>query len=600
LAPVATAASPTTLTASLIGSGIKTLNPFLGFLKDETNTMGMIYPSLTALDVQGKPQPYLASSWTTSADGLIWTFTIANGLKWSDGQPITAKDAAWTLNLIMTNKAAQAANGSLVSNFTSVSAPDDSTLIVTTKKPQSNMLYVSVPVAGISIVPEHVWTNHVADVGTYDNMSFPVVGYGPWVLTDYKTDQYEKFSANKDFMLGNQGAPAFDNLILNYYADTDTAVAALKSNAIDFVTSLTTTQFESLKNVSGIQTVQEASNRWNGIELNSGAKSASGKVLGTGNPILADPQVRLAMHYAIDTNKLVTTVLGGLGLPGVGYLPPAWTQWVWTPSSADAVSYDPDKANSILDAAGYTKGSDGIRVDPKTGKKLSFRLGIHSSTARDAPVSQYLAGWWKAIGIDTQVQAMASTQLNDNLAKGDFDILMDSWSTGPDPSYLLSIQTCAGLPDDQAKDGYTDSFFCDPAYDTLYDQQLTTLDATARAGVMGQMQDILYKANNDIIMYYGDILDAVRTDAVSNLITGSADANGLYPPQSVFWTYLSATPPNSPATGASGASAAGNSSASSSSSSNATVWIVLLIVVVVIAGGGLLVVRRRSAAGERE
>ena len=87
-------------------------------------------------------------------------------------------------------------------NFKSVTAPDDTTLVITTKKPQANMLYLSIPVSGIPIVPEHIWKSHVADLKNYRNMDFPVVGYGPFVLTGFKTNQYAEMTANKDFFLG--------------------------------------------------------------------------------------------------------------------------------------------------------------------------------------------------------------------------------------------------------------------------------------------------------------------------------------------------------------------------------------------------------------
>ncbi|MGH3425459.1 MAG: ABC transporter substrate-binding protein, partial [Nocardioidaceae bacterium] len=182
-APASADSDDTTLTAAIDGSGIDTLNPFLAYFNGAFDTFAMIYPSLTNLGVDGKAEPYLAESWKTSADKRTWTFKIRDGLKWSDGEPITANDAAWTFNLIMNNDVAATANGSLLSNFASVEAPDDTTLVIRTKKPQSNMLYVSITRRGIPIVPEHVWKDHVDDLKSYKNDDFPVVGYGPWRLT---------------------------------------------------------------------------------------------------------------------------------------------------------------------------------------------------------------------------------------------------------------------------------------------------------------------------------------------------------------------------------------------------------------------------------
>jgi peptide/nickel transport system substrate-binding protein len=585
-APGASAASDKTLTAALDSSGIDTLNPFLAYFDGALNTFGMIYPSLNQLDRQGKPGPYLAKSWTTSADKLTWTFKIQSGLKWSDGQPLTAADAAWTLNLIMTNSDAATANGSLVSNFVSVTAPDATTLVIKTKGPQSNMLYVSVPISGIAIVPEHIWKTHVSNVKAFKNNSFPVVGYGPWTLNNYTVDQYEKFTANKGFKLGKQGPPKYDKLVLQVFKNSDAAVAALKSNQINYLNGMNTTQFNALKKDSSLQVFQEVGRGWTAVELNSGAKTKSGKKIGTGNPALTDPKLRQAINFAIDKDKLVKTVIGGLGVAGGAYLPPAFPQWAWKPPADQAVTYDPGKANSILDAAGYKKGSGGIRVDPKTGKKLNLRLGIHSDSSRDSQTSQFLKGWLKSIGIDLKIESQSMTNLNVNLAKGDWDMLMDSWGTPADPTYLLSIQTCGTLPKDDGTGGNTDAFYCNPAYDKLFDQQVTTFDATQRQQIVGQMQDILYNANADIILYYANILDAVRKGTVSNLVTGSPDSAGLYTSQTAFWNYLDASP-------------GGGKSSGKSSSNSALLYGGIALVVVVLIGGGLAL-RRRSTATERE
>jgi peptide/nickel transport system substrate-binding protein len=581
-APTASAASDKTLTAAMNFSGIDTLNPFLAFFDGALDTFGLIYPSLNQLDRTGKAGPYLAKSWTTSADKLTWTFTLQDGLKWSDGQPLTAADAAWTFNLIMTNSDAATANGSLVANFASVTATNPTTLVIKTKVAQSNLLYVTPP-----IVPQHIWEAHVAGLKTYKNNSYPVVGYGPWVLTQYATDQFEKFDANKNFKLGAAGPPKYDKLVLQVFKNGDAAVAALKSNQISYLHNMqNSNEYNALKGDSSVQTVQEVGSRWTAMEINSGAKTKSGKKIGTGNPALADPELRRAIHLAIDKKKLVSTVIGGLGVPGSNYLPPAFPQWAWTPSGSQAVSYDPAKANSVLDAAGYTKGSDGMRVDPKTHKKLNLRLGIHSDDSRDSQTSQFLKGWLKAIGINLKIESQSMTALNANLAKGDWDMLMDGWGTGADPTYLFSIQTCGTLPKDDGSGGNTDAFYCNPQFDNLFTQQVAAFDESQRKQVVGQMQSILYDANADIILYYANLLDAVRKASVSKVIVGSPNTEGLYPLQTVFWSYLDASTP-------------GGKSSKKSSSSSALLYGGIAIVVVLLVAGGVAL-RRRSTATERE
>jgi peptide/nickel transport system substrate-binding protein len=571
----ASGATSTTLTVQA-QTPFSTFNPFTAYFGGDLDVISTIYPTLAYLGTDLEPHPYLADSWTTSSDKLTWTFKIHKGLKWSDGQPLTAKDAAWTYNLMMTNKAAATANGGLIADFASVTAPDDTTLIIKTKVPQANLLYVSTPTT-IPVVPEHIWQGRVANLGKETNLELPVVGYGPWKLTGYKADQYAILEANKSFFLG---APKYDKLIDTQYKNSDAAVAALKSGQLNQMDPLTNTQYKALKGASGITTSSSAGITWTAVEVNSGARTKGGKPIGDGNPILKDPVVRRAINFGIDRNTLVDKVLGGAGVATAAYLPKQYTD-NWQPSAADAVTFDPSKANQMLDAAGYKKGSDGIRTDPKTGKRLSFRLGTHSDEPIDAQVAGYLVGWMKDIGIKLNVQSLSFSLLNADLSKGTWDMLFDRWGTTPDPTYLLSIQTCGTLPDDNGQNGNTDSFFCDPAFDKLYAKQTTQFDPKQRMDTIHQMLAILYKADADLILYYADDLSAVTTNTTTNFYFGKKDANGNIPPQNVFLDWKEATP-------------AGSSS--SSSSNTGVIVLVVVIVVVVLAGGGFFFWRRRSAA----
>ncbi|MGW8798670.1 ABC transporter substrate-binding protein [Streptomyces sp. NPDC055775] len=582
LAPGAAADTKgTTLRAAMTGNGIDSLNPFLAYFAGSLDVFSAVYPSLNSLNTDGTPAPYLATKWTPSADKLTWTFTLRKGLKWSDGKPITAEDAAWTLNLIRTNEVAGTANGSLVENFASVTAPDATTLVIRTKKPQANTPFVSIPYSGVPIVPKHVWEKHVTDLKDFKNDSGDIVGYGPWTLTDYKAEQYVKYDANKDFVLG---APKFDHLVQQRYKAVDGAVAALRSGQLDYVSDLNSTQFKALQSDKRTTAFQNAGRRWMSVALNSGARTRSGKKIGTGNPALADAAVRRAIALATDKQTLVDKVLDGLGQVGAGYIPPTWKQWAWKPAPGDEQSYDIAKANSLLDEAGYTKGKDGIRVSPKTKKPLKLRLGTHSDAATDTQIATYLTGWMKQIGVELTAEPLSSTKLNDDLAKGDWDLLMDGWGTGPDPTYLLSIQNCNALPLDDGTNGSTDSFHCDKEFDKLFKQQVTEFDPAQRAATVGKMQDILYKADNNVILYYATGLSATNARTVKNLAVGKADSAGVYPMQYTFGQFRSATPV---------------AAVKEASSGSTTLWTGIGIGVLVVAGLAFGI-KRRSSADERE
>jgi ABC-type transport system substrate-binding protein len=587
-AGAAPAAASSASSASSAGSTLRiesqtsfsTFNPFTAYFDGDLEVINQIYPFLTSSNEQGKPAPYLASKWSISADRLTWTFTLRSGLKWSDGKPITAADAAWTLNLIMHNSAAATANGALVAGFGSVTAPNATTLVITTKQPEANVDY---SLTLIPIVPEHIWTAEVSNLGNFTNHSTPVVGYGPWRLTGYTTNQYATLTANSDFFMG---APKFHTLIVQYFSNSDAAVAALRSGQLDSIEyNMTATQFDALKGVKNIALYPQISATWTAIELNPGAQTRSGRHFGNGNPALTDVRVRQAIEMAINKNELVSKVMGGLAVPGQAYLPPAYPPFGdWNPPASQQLDYNPAKANALLNSAGYKMGPNGIRIDPKTHKPLDLRLGIHSDETTDAAMAPYIVEWLKAIGIQVTVDSMSFNELNSDLPKGDWDMLSDTWTVNPDPSYLLSIQTCGDLPLNNGTAGNTDAFFCNPEFDKLYAQQSTEFDTAQRVATIDQMEQILYQNAVDVILYYPDWLSAIRTNVVKDYYYGKPNAHGFYPIPDEFINWRSATPVAD----------------ASSSSTSPAVWIVIAIVVVAAAAALVYAVRRRSTAAERE
>jgi peptide/nickel transport system substrate-binding protein len=581
------AAAPAAASSNSSGSTLRiqaqtsfsTFNPFTAYFDGDLEVINNIYPQLTAINETGQAVPYLATKWSISANKLTWTFTIKSGLKWSDNKPITAADAAWTLNLIMHNSVAATANGALVADFKTVTAPNATTLVITTSQPEANMLY---NLNTIPIVPQHIWASEVSKLNSFKNQATPVVGYGPWRLTGYVPNQYATLTADSGFFMG---APHFHTLIIQYFSNSDAMVAALRSGQLDAIEyNLTAPQFNSLKGVKGITVYPQVSSAWTAIELNPGAQTQAGKHFGNGNPALTDPVVRQAIEMAINKQELVSKVWDGLAVAGSGYLTPAYPQWEWTPPASESLAYNPAKANALLNAAGYKMGPNGIRIDPKTHKPLDLRLGIHSDEAADAAMAPYIVEWLKAIGIQVTVDSMSFNQLNTDLPEGDWDMLSDTWSTGPDPTFLLSIQTCGDLPTSLSQPGNTDSFFCNKSFDSLYNLQGTEFNTAQRVQTVDQMQQILYQNAVDDILYYPDFLSAVRTSYVKNYFYGKPNAQGFYPSPSEFINWRSATP------------VAGGDA----SSSSAAVWIVVVVVVVIALAGAAFVWRRRATAGERE
>ncbi|HEX2134126.1 MAG TPA: ABC transporter substrate-binding protein [Actinophytocola sp.] len=541
--PVAVPAGASTNPAAQAGGGnqtqilrvgvtqeIDSLNPFISITRTGTDILRTAFDYLTVYSQEDmSPVPALAESWETSEDKLTWTFHIREGMKWSDGEPITAEDPAFTYNLMLENEVARTANGSYVEQFESVEATDEHTLVIKTKVPQATMTALDIP-----IVPEHVWST-MSDVGAEPEM--PMVGSGPYYVTEFEEAQFTKMKANPNYW---RGAPKIDEVHFVYYRNADAAVQGLQNGDVDLINRLNPTQFDALKNDPNIELVQAQGRRFNEILINPGAATADGKPIGTGNPALRDIKLRQAIAMAIDSQTLVDKVWGGYAEPAAGYIPPIFSDFAWSPPDDVKREFDLDAANQLLDEAGYEMGPNGVRLD-KQGKPLNLRLLAHAGDNIDENGGPYIVGWLKEIGINVTLEPVSDTQVNEDTTRGDFDLAFSGWSANPDPDFVLSLQTCGNRPNAQGKGATPDSFLCDEEYDRLYSEQLQELDRDKRIDLVKQMQEVLYDRATMVILGYDNVLEAYRKDKWEGFPMQPADS-GVIMNQQGYWGYYGATP----------------------------------------------------------
>ncbi|MFD3483134.1 ABC transporter substrate-binding protein [Streptomyces sp. NPDC058665] len=561
-----------------VDQSIDSLSPFLAQTLVATSIFRLTNEFLTNYDPKdAHPIPGFATKWASSADKLTWTFTIRSDSKWSDGKPATAKDAAWTFNKMMTDPDAATANGNFTSNFKKVTAPDATQLVIELKKPQATMTALDVP-----IVPKHIWEK-VDDFAKFNNdKKFPIVGNGPYVIEDFKVDQYIRLKPNKDFW---RGAPKFDELVFRYYKDKDAAVAALQKGEVSFVSGLTPAQAAALGSADNIKVNNAPGRRFFALATNPGAKAKDGKSFGNGHKALLDQNVRKALFHAVDRKTIVDKVFQGNAVEGQGYIPPRFDSYFWQPSGSQTIDYDPAKAAALLDKAGYKKNSGGKRVG-KDGKPLNFRILCHATDPNDKAIGKYLQEWWGELGIGLKVECLDN--VSDPWLAGNYDLAFDGWSVNPDPDFVLSIHTCAALPATAEDTGATDNFICDKQFDELYAKQAVEYDAAKRTDLVKQMQSRLYDTGYMNVMAYPNAVEAYRTDQIKSITTMPEAAGNLWG-QDGYWSWWSAVP----------ADGSGEASSESGSSTGTMVGIGAAVVVVV-ALGLFFAIRRRSTAEDRE
>jgi peptide/nickel transport system substrate-binding protein len=500
------------------------LNPFTGFSATAYEVYQLVYDSLIGYSNEDfGPAPRLAQSWEESEDGLTWTYELVPDATWHDGEPVTAEDAAYTIQRIVDGTYEQTNWGSYVANVERAEAVDEDTLEIHLTEPTPIMGRLAVP-----ILPEHVWENIGPDeVSSFANDpgEAPVVGSGPFVLEEHQPGQFIRLSAYEDYW---GGAPSFDELVFRIYGTPDALAQALRSGEIDFAEGLVTNTFDALEDAEGIDTVAGAYPIFNQITINTGAALADGTQIGDGHEALTDVRVRQAINYAIDRQALVDRVLGGYGVPGTTIIPPLYGDLHWDPGD-EAYTYDPEEAARLLDEAGWTEGDDGVREGPD-GQRLSLRLLGRTESTESAQTVEFVGEWLEDVGIEITVELVSEDVMTERLGQGDFDLSEWNWIVEPDPDYMLSVFTCDNRSYEEDGTVYanlSDSFFCDPEFDELYAEQAVETDPDERAAIVHEMQQILHEAAPYAVTYHSRNLEAYDSDRLSDLVPQPAPDGAL-------------------------------------------------------------------------
>jgi peptide/nickel transport system substrate-binding protein len=466
-------------------------SPLIATLSAYSIIANVVYNDLIEYDDNLNPVGGLAESWSVSDDGLTWTYNLRQGVKWFDGEDFTADDVVWTYTTLLAGEFPQSVQ---LTGITAVTKVDDYTVEMTTEAPKADMESVRV-----GILPEHIYKDKSID-DLYTFAEETPVGTGIYKLTEWEPGQYLKFEANKDYF---GGTPQVDEVIYVIFANTDTLMQALTTGEVDAVTSVASNQVETLAAEDGIEVVQAAGRNWTQLGFNCWDSPDS-----LGNPLVLDPQIRLACDYAIDKQQIVDLALNGYGIAATSMIPASVGDWHWDPGS-EIHNYDPETAKQILEDAGYTDtNGDGIREDAN-GNPLDFRFAVISSYGEAyIKASAVIQKNLQEIGINTTITTMDGGAQSDLIYEQNFDTDMYLWGWGAelDPSLKLSVM----LTDQIGK--RSDCFWSNSEYDALYDLQVTQVNRDERINTVHEMQKIVYEEAPYIILYNKDTIEAYRTD----------------------------------------------------------------------------------------
>ena len=566
---IAATASPESSTAAAGGSVVRvgfpesvdSLNPFAALSGIAWEVFNLGYNQLTTWDQDLKPAPDLATSWTTSPDGKVWTFKIRSGVTWHDGVPLTAHDVAYTYNLIKRRQLAAFAQA--VQPMKSITAPNDTTLVITCTQPYSGMLALDIP-----IIPEHIWSKVPASkLETWANQ--PFVGSGPFRIAEFKRGSNVRLVAYDEYHAGTR--PSVQEVDLLSYTEPTTMVMDYQSGALDAVTSVPVANYKTVAAVPGSEAAAGTFIGFAELGFNCWDNPKS-----KGNPLLLDERVRQAIHRAIDKQKLVDTIMFGQAQPGTSILSPIMP-WHWQPPENELVTYNPAEAKQILDEAGYVdRDGDGIREAPD-GAKLSFRLTALNEYPDLLSAAKMIHSWLAQVGIQTRINTMAEAAFYDVVyGSTDDDMYLWMWGGGADPNLILSAFTT-----DQIKN-WSDCNWSNKEYDRLYQAQTRAVDVSQRKAVIDRMQRMLYESSPYVVLWYAVRPEAWRTDRFTGWQQVPPET-GIPLYNYTRLTYVDLKPASSEV----------------ASDGNRSYWIIV-IPVVLVAAGGWVWWRRRSKPAETE
>ena len=430
-----------------------------------------VFDTLVEPDENLEMVPSLAESWDISDDGLTYTFTLRDGVKWHDGTPLTASDVVYSYGRIRES----ANNGWRFGTVTDVTAPDDSTVVFTLSAPTPNLLANIGAFKGMAIVQQ-------ANVESGDITTAPI-GTGPFKVASWTSGDSIELVRNDDYW---GGAPSLDGVTYRFIPDTTVALTSLQSGDVQWTDNLPPQQVSGLKESTDVVVETVPSNDYYYFATNEAREPFN------------DARVRQAMAWAIDREAIVQAALFGNATVNQTAIP-ATSGWYfdYAPYSRDL-----DKAKALLEEAGV---ADGLEMD----------LMVVSSDNQSVTDAQVIAANLADIGITVNIRQLdVSTWLADQ-ADGNFDAYLWSWIGNLDPSDFYYAQHHSG-------GGFNAQGYSNPEVDQLLDAAAIETDQAARKALYDDAAKLIVDDASYVYLYNPEIAQGYSPNVEGYTVRGDA------------------------------------------------------------------------------
>jgi ABC-type transport system substrate-binding protein len=454
------------------------LDPRVGLDAQSERIGELLFDSLVRRDEHFELQPALADRWEIP-DPQTYIFHLHPGVKFHDGQPLTARDVKWTFDSLLTGKI-RSSKTAAYNKIDHIEAPDDYTVIFHLKEPTASLLW-NLSDGAIGIVP----------YGSGENFNQHPIGSGPFRFVSAQQDKDVVIERNPNYW----GAPAdIERVEFKVIPDATTRALELRKHSADVaINSLTADTVLALRKDTGLTVIQAPGTIYAYVALN------------LRDPILKDVRVRRALAYAIDVHPIIQYLLRNQAQPAYSILPPE--HWAYD-ADVRRYNYDPQQARQILDDAGYS-AKDGVR----------FHIAMKASTD-DATrlMTVVLQQQLREVGIALDIRTYEFATFFSDITKGAYQMYSMRWIGGnQDPDIFEYVFDSASFPPKRANR----TFYSNPRVDELIREGRTTLDQEKRKVIYAEIQRILAEELPYINLWYLDNV-LVHTNRIHGITVSPA------------------------------------------------------------------------------
>jgi peptide/nickel transport system substrate-binding protein len=426
-----------------------------------------------------------------SSDGLTITWHLRKGVKWSDGAPFDADDVVFSTNVVNNPQNNETGRDGW-DLITKMDEPDEYTVIYHLKKPYSGFLPTFFGSAGANpcILPKHL-LGSLANINNADYNSKPV-GIGPFRYVKWVRGDHVELEANPYYW---RGMPKLKKIIYKFIPDRNTLLTQVQTGEVDLWPLVGLGFYDRVKTLTNVKTIHSPGYFYTHLDFNMS------------HALFHDKPVREALRYAIDRQTLRDKLQHGLGVLQEGSITPASPLYTALPR----ISFDPAKAEALLDADGWKRGPDGIRA--KNGQRLAFDFALGSGQPDVDQQIELIRSYWQRIGVQINVRHFPSAlifapyQQGGIMYAGKFDMIRFAWQVTPDGD-LSTTHGCNQMP----PNGQNDLRYCNQKTEVLLSRAKVAYDEDERRPILAAAQKQIIEDVPEIVLWILEDIYTYNTD----------------------------------------------------------------------------------------